>query len=665
MNGERKIHFYPIFLGIIGITLLSLSALLLLNIVIPHSVNFYFNIKILYLVWVVLAGAFLSLSYKYIPHDFQIGKRFTIIRRCFMWGSVLSITILCIVEILFGNDRVFQSRITEREELFANLRTAFFLIALLTTLIFYYMSFVDRKEKEIIYVQFKKYTPFVLLIFIIFIISRISLPIFYHGSFYDEYFHIFSGIDFLEHGSFTEFYKGSLYERGSYVSVLTAIYFSLFGKSLFVAKLVPITIGIINFIILNRIATRVLRTPFYRNVLLVVYTLSSWVLLNDFFLRMYVFYEFFILLVTYFGLLLYSSIKRNSIPKIIFVLLIATIVMGVSVIGSNDPGGQLIGLYGAILYWGIYYYFGHELQYEGTNRIFKLFHQLCHLKISYKRILTVILVVGIIGGLIYTDKLGYILNADLVITGKSNYKYGNLFVNLNFVFTIFYAMGIVLFCIKSKYVLKPFIIATSVLLYLHIISSPSLQLIRSITYLLPLFYLIAIDAYSKLSAHKLYKTFILVIIAITIYINIPKNFFVAPNYPSEVDNFEYQELYSFVHDACKDSILFNFISYPFKSEFYQVKTDYTSLIRYPYLLEDKSYYYDEEDNVYRTTVKDIPIFTDPQKILSTLQAHQSKPHCIILHSEFYWRFVDNQTLNYIESNYPVRYTVSTYNIYIK
>ena len=76
------------------------------------------------------------------------------------------------------------------------------------------------------------------------------MPIVYTGSYIDEYAHILSGSELFETGHFAEIYKGEYYNRGAYVSFLVGLFFKLFGQTLFVAKIVPAIIGIINLLLL-------------------------------------------------------------------------------------------------------------------------------------------------------------------------------------------------------------------------------------------------------------------------------------------------------------------------------------------------------------------------------------------------------------------------------
>jgi hypothetical protein len=104
-----------------------------------------------------------------------------------------------------------------------------------------------------------KFSIPLVLIIIIFIGIKIGMPLIYAGSYIDEYNHIFSGIEFFKTGHFAELRLDNQYVRGLPVSVIGGLFMVLFGKTIFIAKMVPAIIGIINFFLLYLIAKRVIK----------------------------------------------------------------------------------------------------------------------------------------------------------------------------------------------------------------------------------------------------------------------------------------------------------------------------------------------------------------------------------------------------------------------
>jgi hypothetical protein len=130
----------------------------------------------------------------------------------------------------------------------------------ITSIIFGFSLFYKNREK-LKNINFNKNNKFqnfsiLLIIFILFLATKLFFILNYSGNFADDWQHIIAGSTFLENGHFhkisNQFENG--YMRGSYVSFTVAIFFYLFGKTLFVAKLVPAFIGLINFFLFHSIA---------------------------------------------------------------------------------------------------------------------------------------------------------------------------------------------------------------------------------------------------------------------------------------------------------------------------------------------------------------------------------------------------------------------------
>ena len=116
-----------------------------------------------------------------------------------------------------------------------------------------------------------------------FIYSRIDLPLTLSGSYIDEYQHIISGMHYFENGTFAQFYSDEAqYLRGSYVSFLAGLFILLFGKSILVAKVIPATLGILNFFMVSFIARKVIAGKKYYFLFLFLYTVSPYTVFNHF-----------------------------------------------------------------------------------------------------------------------------------------------------------------------------------------------------------------------------------------------------------------------------------------------------------------------------------------------------------------------------------------------
>ncbi|MEI6731925.1 MAG: hypothetical protein WCK90_04575, partial [archaeon] len=169
--------------------------------------------------------------------------------------------------------------------------------------------------------------PFV-MITLLFIAIKIGMPLIYNGSYIDEWNHILSGIELFKTGHFAEIYPGENYSRGSIISFLEGLFLSLFGKSIFVAKMVPAIIGVFNFVLLYNLARKFIYKKFYLLTLMVMYTLSPLIIFSHFYIKISVLYEFVILIIlTLFLRILNYKSKLNRVLLISLLIVLIDIIL--------------------------------------------------------------------------------------------------------------------------------------------------------------------------------------------------------------------------------------------------------------------------------------------------------------------------------------------------
>ena len=157
----------------------------------------------------------------------------------------------------------------------------------------------------------------VALISVAFIIIRLLMPIKFDGSYIDEYWHITSGISIVESGKYAYFYNnGSAYDRGLLMSLWVGFWMALFGKSILVAKLASISIAIINYFLFLYLAIKLIDKRRFQLLLLVLYTVSPWVIFNHFYIRFYIVNELFLLIILVLGYKLYSAIRDEKWKRV-------------------------------------------------------------------------------------------------------------------------------------------------------------------------------------------------------------------------------------------------------------------------------------------------------------------------------------------------------------
>jgi len=154
------------------------------------------------------------------------------------------------------------------------------------------------------------------LILIVMIYLFIQFSMFqYPGNYPDENRHILTGKSLLETGEFpilSTDYGDRGYLRGMPISYLVALFFSIFGISLFTAKLVPITIGFINLFLLNGVSKEIISDKKIRFILLFIFVFSSWLIFNHFYIRHYVFLEFSLIFLTFLMIKVSNNIHDKS-----------------------------------------------------------------------------------------------------------------------------------------------------------------------------------------------------------------------------------------------------------------------------------------------------------------------------------------------------------------
>lgn len=353
------------------------------------------------------------------------------------------------------------------------------------------------------------------------------------GSYIDEYLQILSGINLFHTGHFGSLSPGSSYTRGAIISIVVGFSQLISGNSLLVAKFVPAIFGVINFILLYKIAEKLV-SKYYVLITLILYTISSQVLFNHIYIRFFVFYECVILVLS----LLVLSTKHFLTRKRLITIMA---VIAFSYISAVD-----LGVYFAI--------------FPATLTlilIFLLEPDILGIRLKIKTRLVVSGFFLTLGSFIFNLplKLWMIFFDTASTPSKFGFNYRWFFLDENVFISILFILGLLSLIIhfkkKSSKIGFYYLISVCALFLLHLLSSTDLQVIRSILYFLPLYFLFAVRALSHV-ATRIARALIIIILILTTIGSYPENFLQSPYIPFEI-NYIDNKAFSDAKEFCKES----------------------------------------------------------------------------------------------------------------
>jgi hypothetical protein len=492
-----------------------------------------------------------------------------------------------------------------------------------------------------------------IILSISFVLIRLCIPIFFNGSFIDEYVHILSGIDLFNYGHFPQFNVGITYNRGEYVSLIVGIFLKLFGNTILVAKLVPALLGIINFFLLLNILRTIGIDRKWLFLTLLIYTISPFVIFNHFYIRFYVFYEYFLLSNLLLTLLIAQNGKKFITKNIILLILNNSFLL----IFSNDPGGYFPALSSFIPLVYIYYNFDKIFQNLAIKN--KLLRSLLLNKKS-----RIIIILSTMSTLFFLlngpDKIARITGGILEYGSKYT-NYYIFFTNSNVVILTFFLIASLSIPFEKKHLEKIITITAGLIFFIHTNQNTGIQIIRAITYFLPLFYLVSILAISKLNFNNIKTVFIYLLLISTIIFNYPPKFFNGPYLPFEINYVDYEKAYTFLKNQCSNSEKYAILAEPYISNFYNVHIDYTTYV-IPQLLYGDPDFTKNNNGTFENFYGKIKTITDPQ-LLNKIRGQNV---CIIISNRYVGsgRYIPENDFNSI-GLYFKKQEFTSLNVYYK
>lgn len=420
------------------------------------------------------------------------------------------------------------------------------------------------------------------------------LPLVYTGSYIDEYWHMFAGRGWVQDWRFPEIYINSPYIRGSYLSVFTGLIQSIFGSNLYLLKLIPITIAALTWYFLREIARKIYgqASVISRIGLFLLWFASPWLLVNHLYIRNYIFYEFILVFLIWWGMYLPTKKPFRWYIESIFIGLI----LAVFVFLDNQPNSILLAIPYAIIL-DVSYWTKKDLLINQTVQriVVGVFWTLA----------------GAIG--IYAGIVGDFLTREFTFATDKNY-FEFLFIDQTILF-IMSVIGAGIFIIRKDVTKRIIGWIYITLVALHFISSEDIHLIRNLFYFMPVMYLLVIGGAREIShfrswqARTLARTIGAVIILLGYAQAFPSGsgYFTGPYVPGEINYIDYAKAYRYVEDNCSDKPVFETSPTPFIANFYGVEV--TPIITNINRL-DKDRVFLPTESGYEVNLTNTPVLTD-------------------------------------------------------
>ena len=448
----------------------------------------------------------------------------------------------------------------------------------------------------------------------IFIISRLAMPIIFDGSYIDEYWHIISGISLFESGNYANFYNhGKPYERGLLMSLWVGFWMALFGKSILVAKLAPISIGILSYFLFLYLSLKLFDQRRFQILLLLLYTLSPWSIFNHYYIRMYVVYELFLLILLVLGYKMYNAMRDANEKKTILFLSLIFILNFLNLTTNADhPVKYILPVASAVMLASLFIYEFHTP--PKTNRgLYSLIAGNMLLSTeTYRTVVVLVLSVLAFIGFDASHKIDLSLNAQIMYTSLPEYKYSWLFWKRNGVVTVFFILAVATFWWKPFRFEKILLPVAGVIFLVHIVSGDDLQIIRAITYFFPLYYITAVISVSKVGYPSEWLWYVVIssMFLLATVTNVQKNFWPSPGVTTEVYYIEYAKLYDAVRKNCSGHLVVEAApSAPMIAKFYGVIVDY-ALSAAGHAERNTTYFLDANTGRFKTVWGELPVITD-------------------------------------------------------
>jgi len=469
----------------------------------------------------------------------------------------------------------------------------------------------------------------IIIIFLVFVGIRLRYIFLFPDVLHDSWYQVAAAVDFFKTGHFHEianYFPNNYYLRGAPISFIVALFWQIFGKSLYVAQMVPTFIGALSFIFVYKISRRLIYNKHFFYIIALIFTFLPWCIYNHIYIRMYVGYELYFLVLIFIFIKISESLKKENWKTFYISTIFLIILNYLNYFWSYDSGKSLV-LFATGMGLGYIFLF----QINKIPITFKL-KKFVKLKMSYK---ILILIFAIVLGWFLFDvnsKIYWLLNFQSN-TASYNIKHWEFFFDINGIFMIFYLIALFsLFYTKKHWKMLVGVLSGSLLL-IHFISNPELQMIRGIMYHLPIFIIISILGFSYFCfiffrenklRRILFSSIFLVLFALTVINNYPEDFTKVPQIPGETGYMEQIPIFKYIKQKKKDHVVIYVSTEMNPLVYYNLSIDY-QLDLEKYLSSSQNYFF--EENVMKNIATNVPVIRD-RKTLNNLI--NNKKLCIII-----------------------------------
>jgi len=480
------------------------------------------------------------------------------------------------------------------------------------------------------------------LISAVFIAIKIVFPLVFRGAFVDEYLHLTAAKDLFLNHAIPTIHQHVPYTRGIVVSEIIALAFKLFSPSILIAKLTIALIAIINYFLLLKIIIKLGISKNNAIIILFFYTVCPWVIINHFYIRMYIFQETFFLLITY----LYLKFRES---KKIYSLIIFFLVSIAQFFLINDDGSLFLILYSLILTTMFFLRKSLSELFSQKNKLLRKLFQ----STKIKSIILLAILACAFSNSAFLKKFNILFSGQVSYT--SGIKYEQIFLNTNLVFVLMIVFSsVLLYVYKKRSVIFEICLAFSALFFLHLFSSKDFQMIRVINYLMPLYFVFAIyplDYFKKIFNSSLVKYLILLVMIIAVFKSYPANFLNAPGIATELFYKDYDKAFSFVRNNCDKNNIFYLTSGPFVADFYDTNARFSYIVNKN--LITNPIYKDGLDGSFFTTYNNHPVITSDEVLIKEITKLNN--YCVLTGSDMKedYNFLSPETYEKLKSSSSV------------
>lgn len=444
------------------------------------------------------------------------------------------------------------SIITERMKSIENYIGAFTFVSGFFTFFLNLESIKVKEEKN------NLYKIFIPLIFLTFILIRILMPIIYTGGYIGEYYNIMTGVLWFETGEIPSFYTNDEpYLRGLYVSFFVGLLTSIFGQTIFIAKMVPAITGTLSFFLFFLILKKLLKDKTTILLGLTIYTFTPFIIFNHFFIRFYAFYELFLFFKIWLFLKINESFEKKEF-KNFYIFTSILIIFNLAIyFTSNDHG-----VYALLLITGIF------LTY--------IFFKTVSLNFKSKSIIFLIFATIAFWFLDGISKIEYLTGATRAHPAHPEFGFSYLFFSVYLAYTILFLIAIL---ILPKFFKKPIkkimLLLPTIIFLLFVVSSEEIQLIRSMMVFLGLFFIpiLLLIEKTKTFSKTLYYSLILITLGI-IPTTYPEDFLKEPYLPGESPYTEFTSAFNYMKEKDEGTNVAVISGIPYLANFHEIEIDY-------------------------------------------------------------------------------------------